>query len=57
MKFYSIDYKNANIDIYIVSHVNVGMRREGCILDRLVLSSSYKFCDSGQLILISFSFF
>ena len=37
MKFYSIDCKNANIDIYIVSHVNVGMRREGCILDRLVL--------------------
>lgn len=28
MKFYSIDGKNANIDIYIVSHVNVGMRRD-----------------------------
>ena len=56
MRFYSIDCKNENIDIYILSHVNVGMRREGSKLDRFVPSPSYKFCDSGQLILISFSF-
>lgn len=55
MRFYSIDCKNENIDIYILSHVDVGMRREGSKLDRLV-PSSYKFYDSGQLILISFSF-
>ena len=55
MRFYSIDCKNENIDIYILSHVDVGMRREGAKLDRFV-PSSYKFCDSGQLILISFSF-
>ena len=56
MRFYSIDGKNENIDIYILSHVDVGMRREGSKLDRFVPSPSYKFCDSGQLILISFSF-
>lgn len=56
MRFYSTNCKKANIDINIVSHVDVGMKREDSKLDRLVPSPSYKFCDSGQLILISFSF-
>ena len=56
MRFYTINCKKANIDIYMVSHVDVGMRREDSKLDSLVPSPSYKFCDSGQLILISFSF-